>query len=258
MYDHFAITLTTARNSSMIGFGWLTGTAFDWPRPVTETRQKRLWQPLEAQLLPMRVVAVHIGQCDSQTRTATPNFPEKIVQSSTACHHSWETLNAFAELIPASRKSRGKQSSLLGAMVYTTRCTWRVINYKTYRWISDFHRASTHTPIKSAALSRTCFFFFFFFCQLQCLYLPYENVAAVVHEWFYSHLFIIMSFILSSGLLSWNKGYISRGDRYDGQVVCSSPSKCVHYCAKDYCNDDSNWLIANLTDPGNRKRNQSI
>ncbi len=28
-----AITVTTTRNSSMIGLGWLTGTGFYWPRP---------------------------------------------------------------------------------------------------------------------------------------------------------------------------------------------------------------------------------
>ena len=62
MYNHFAITVTTTRNSGMIGLVWLTGTAFDWPKPFTKTRQKRLWPPLQAQLLPMRVVAALIGQ----------------------------------------------------------------------------------------------------------------------------------------------------------------------------------------------------
>ena len=53
MYSHFAVTVTTASNSGMIGSGWLSGTAFDWPGPVTKTRPKRLWPPLQAQLLPM-------------------------------------------------------------------------------------------------------------------------------------------------------------------------------------------------------------
>ncbi len=42
-----AITVTTARNSGMIGSGWLSGTAFDCPRAVTKTRPKLLWPPLQ-------------------------------------------------------------------------------------------------------------------------------------------------------------------------------------------------------------------
>ncbi len=35
----------------MVGLEWLAGTAFDWPRQSTKTRHKRLWPPLQAQLL---------------------------------------------------------------------------------------------------------------------------------------------------------------------------------------------------------------
>ncbi len=62
MYNHFAITVTTARNSGMIGLGWLTGCAFDSPRPFTKKGPQRLWPPLQEQSLPMWVVAVLIGQ----------------------------------------------------------------------------------------------------------------------------------------------------------------------------------------------------
>ena len=48
MYNHFAITVTTA---------------FHWPNHLPKRDQKRLWPPLQAQLLPMWVVAVLIGQC---------------------------------------------------------------------------------------------------------------------------------------------------------------------------------------------------
>ena len=61
MYIHFATTVTTAQNSGMIGLRRLTGTAFDWPRPFTKTRPKRLCPPLQAQLLPMWAV-VFIGK----------------------------------------------------------------------------------------------------------------------------------------------------------------------------------------------------
>ncbi len=41
---------------------WLSGTAFDWPRPVAKMRPKRLSLPLQTQLLPMWVVDLLIGQ----------------------------------------------------------------------------------------------------------------------------------------------------------------------------------------------------
>ncbi len=36
MYNHFGITVAKALNSGMIGSGWLSGTVFDWSRPVTQ------------------------------------------------------------------------------------------------------------------------------------------------------------------------------------------------------------------------------
>ncbi len=62
MHNHFAMTVTTARN------GW-----YDWFRVavrncfwLAETSySKRIWLPLQAQLLPMWVVAVLIGQYDA-------------------------------------------------------------------------------------------------------------------------------------------------------------------------------------------------
>ncbi len=35
-YDHFAIPVTTALNSDRIGSDWLSGTASDWLRQVTQ------------------------------------------------------------------------------------------------------------------------------------------------------------------------------------------------------------------------------
>ncbi len=40
MYNRFAITVTTAGNSSMIDLGWQTGTAFDWPNHLPKGDQK--------------------------------------------------------------------------------------------------------------------------------------------------------------------------------------------------------------------------
>ncbi len=57
---YFAMTVrtTTMWNSDMIGSGWLSRTAFDWPRPVTQNDFGSHCK----QLLPMWVVAVLIGQ----------------------------------------------------------------------------------------------------------------------------------------------------------------------------------------------------
>ncbi len=46
VFYHFTITVKTARNSGMIGWGWLTRTAFDWPNHLPKRDQKRLWPPL--------------------------------------------------------------------------------------------------------------------------------------------------------------------------------------------------------------------
>ncbi len=77
MYNHLPVTVTTAWNSGVIGLGWLTGTAFDWSRAFTKTRPKWLWSPLQAQLLPMWVVAVLMG---CRTRFALRLFPYMVRQ----------------------------------------------------------------------------------------------------------------------------------------------------------------------------------
>ncbi len=43
MYHHFTITVTTAQNIGMIDSGCLSGTAFDWLRPVTQNSFGSQW-----------------------------------------------------------------------------------------------------------------------------------------------------------------------------------------------------------------------
>ncbi len=49
---------------TVIGSGWLSGNAFDWKRPVRETRLQWLWPPHQTQLLPMWVVAIQCVGCN--------------------------------------------------------------------------------------------------------------------------------------------------------------------------------------------------
>ncbi len=78
MCNHFVTTVTIAWNSGMIGFGWQT--RIHWQRPSTKKRPKRVWPPLQAQLLPVWVVALLIRQCAVQINWLQHAFLNTVVR----------------------------------------------------------------------------------------------------------------------------------------------------------------------------------
>ncbi len=85
IYRHLDITVTTAQNSGI----WLAldgwpGLLICLPGPLTKTWPKRLWPPLQAQLLPIWVVAMLIEQCNAHVGA-------KVRYSWPGCHKDWKS-----------------------------------------------------------------------------------------------------------------------------------------------------------------------